>query len=226
MGGQGTGKTTSVVNSLTSTDRNVLHLFYNKFPANQNAHVYGKQYSSKKLVRTLDSIIYYLYHSKKVGRPNYDNLRKSSINDPSNLLSYIDTFDTIVLDEIQSFNGYNREIIINIIKHHPNVILLGDFNQEWKKNYRNKTPFSLKDIEKNVDFIYKLNINYRNAINVYNYGKRILDDKTISGSLEKGQALLIRVESETQLEEYLKQYEKDSSAIIVSRHSKNKNQII
>ena len=43
---------------------------------------------SKKEVRTIDSLVYLLYKSKDVGRPNYDSLRKAAINDSSTLLAY------------------------------------------------------------------------------------------------------------------------------------------
>ena len=66
-------------------------------------------YGFKKEVRTIDSMIYMLYNKKEVGRPNYDNLRKAAINNPSNLIGYTSQFDVVVVDEIQSINGYNRK---------------------------------------------------------------------------------------------------------------------
>ena len=166
LGGQGTGKTTAVVKALKDTKLNVLHLFYNKYPAEQNKNIYDSGYKNvygfKKEVRTIDSMIYMLYNKKEVGRPNYDNLRKAAINNPNNLIGYTSQFDVVVVDEIQSINGYNRKIILKLLENQKNIILVGDFNQEWQKNYRNKKPFSMNDLN-NVDKFYKLDINYRNA---------------------------------------------------------------
>ena len=83
-----------------------------------------------------------------------------------------------------------------------------------------KHHLAWKILKNNIDSIYKLDINYRNSKAVYNYGKRILDDNTTSGSIEKGMAMLIRIETEEQLKEHLEEYRHDKDAVIVSRHSK------
>lgn len=224
LGGQGTGKTTAVVDALKHTTLNVLHLFFNKYPAEQNKFAYDIEYKhtteSKKVVRTIDSLIYSLYKTGQRGRPNYDNMRKAAINDNNKLLSYTLSFDVIVVDEIQSVNGYNRQIVLDIINNSKNAIMVGDFNQEWKKNYRNKTPFSMADIYSITDKVYKLDVNYRNSQAIFEYGKKILNDNTTSGSKDKGVTMLFRIQSEAELGERLEEYNKDKSAIIVSRHSK------
>jgi len=229
LGGQGTGKTTAVVNALKYTSLNVLHLFYNKYPAQQNKEVYNLGYKTtykhKKDVRTIDSMIHMIYKKSNVGRPNYDNMRKSAINDSNALLNFTSSFDVVVIDEIQSINGYNREIILKIIEGSKNVIMVGDFNQEWKKNYRSKTPFSMIDIQKHTDKIFKLDVNYRNSKNIFEYGKRVLDDNTRSGNNESGVAMLIRVENEEELKTYLEDYKNDNEAVIVSRHSRVRGRI-
>ena len=85
-----------------------------------------------------------------------------------------------------------EKIILEVIRESKNIILVGDFNQEWQKNYRNKKPFSMNDLKDNVDKFYKLDINYRNAKNIYNFGKRILDDNTKSGALSLGRSSFIK----------------------------------
>ena len=103
--------------------------------------------------------------------------------------------------------------------------MVGDFNQEWKKNYRNKIPFTMKDINSFTNKIYKLDVNYRNAINIFNYGKRILDDNSISGNKTIGAAMLVKLETEEELKSYLEDYKDNKEAVIVSRHSKVRNRI-
>ena len=228
LGGQGTGKTTAIVKALKNTKKTVLHLFYNKYPATQNIDVYsnGKQLvGNNKVVKTIDSMIYSLYRTREVGRPNYDNLRKACINNIGNLVDYINSFDVVVLDEIQSVNGYNRQIVLEILNNHKNVIMVGDFNQEWKKNYRNKTPFSMNDILKYTNNIYKLDINYRNSLSVYNYGKKILDDNTTSGALSKGRSMLMKLTKESELQQIIDEYRFEENSVIVSRHSKVRDKL-
>ncbi len=219
LGGQGTGKTTSIVKALDPKNANVLHLFFNRYPAYLNKDIYQEKAAYKRDVRTIDSMVFMLYHKGKVGRPNYKLLRRAALNNLGELKTFIKSFDYVVIDEIQSVNGDNRLIVLEIMKTAKNYILAGDFNQEWKKNYRRNKPFTLKDITDNVDHIYKLDVNYRNSKIIFDYGNKILNDGSKNGNENKGIRRFYQTETQEETIKMLKDYQKND-IIIISRHNR------
>jgi len=113
-------------------------------------------------------------------KQKYETYRLWILNNPEILYNYLDGYDQIVIDEIQSLYGTLTDIAKLIINRYKNIICAGDFNQQFEKIHRGDNPF-LKEYLPNLP-IYTLNINYRNSKKIQEYASLYLDINTTCGS--------------------------------------------
>lgn len=217
---QGTGKTTSIVKKLKGPRKFILHLFYNKKPQYENYLEHDDGYYK---IRTIDSLIQEIYQRnvKNRRRQRHETYRRWILDNVEYLTEYLDEWDNIVIDEIQSLSGSLTSIAQVIIRNYSDkLICAGDFNQQFEKIHRGDKPFLLEYLPKNE--IYTLDVNFRNSKAIQDYADSFLHINTTCGSDLEGSVEFRTIENYDEMIKELNELSEDFHFINRTEHQRRK----